>query len=398
MPEHKKGKIDRKMRNGIMRAGRNSYSIQLSIGRDPVTGKRIQQWISFKGTLKEAQQKRNELVHQINTGSFMRPGKTTLAEYLKKWLSDYVKPNISPRGFERYQGIIVKHLIPDLGSIPLAQLKSEHLQRHYSIKLNNGLSAGTVRYHHAVIHKALQTAIKLGLVSHNVADGVDIPRIQRKEMQTWDEYDLTRFLEAAKASPYYVLFHTALFTGMRRSELLALRWSDVDFVFSQISVSRGLHHLKDGSYIFTQPKSRKSRRTIALSPSPILTLKEHKGKQEEIRAKLGLPFTCDDLIFTDLQGKPFRPNTITRAWTMLAQNTGVRVIRLHDARHTHASIMLKQGIHPKVVQERLGHSSIQMTLDTYSHVAPGIQAAAANRFDEALTVSTPREISPSTKF
>jgi integrase len=163
-----------------------------------------------------------------------------------------------------------------------------------------------------------------------------------------------------------------------------LRWQDVDFVFSQIYVNRSLHHLKDGSYVFTEPKSAKSRRTIALSPSAILTLKEHKEKQALERAMLGTPLRDGDLVFSDLEGKPLRPNTITRAWTMLAARAGVKVIRLHDARHTHASIMLKQGIHPKIVQERLGHASIQMTLDTYSHVAPGLQQAAAESFDKLL--------------
>jgi integrase len=149
-------------------------------------------------------------------------------------------------------------------------------------------------------------------------------------------------------------------------------------------VNRSLHHLKDGSYIFTEPKSDKSRRTIALSPSATLLLKEHKEKQGLERAMLGTSLTDNDLIFSTLEGKPLRPNTVTRAWAMLAARAGVKAIRLHDARHTHASIMLKQGVHPKIVQERLGHSSITMTLDTYSHVAPGLQQAAAEGFDKIV--------------
>ncbi len=236
-----------------------------------------------------------------------------------------------------------------------------------------------------MLHKALQTAVKWGLVSRNVADGVDVPRARRIEMQTWDEFEITHFLEVAKDSPYYTLFFTALYTGMRRSEMLALRWQDIDFLFSQVSVSRSLHQLKDGSYVFTQPKSAKSRRTIALSPSAILTLQENKEKQEATRAKLGVSLKDDDLVFSTLEGKPLRPNTVSRAWTMLAARAGVKVIRLHDARHTHASLMLKQGVHPKIVQERLGHASIQITLDTYSHVAPGLQEAAAAQFDKLVS-------------
>jgi integrase len=191
-------------------------------------------------------------------------------------------------------------------------------------------------------------------------------------------------IEAAKDSPYYALFYTALFTGMRRSELLALRWQDIDFIFSQIYVSRSLHHLKDGSFVFTEPKSAGSRRTIALPPSAILTLKEHEERQTLERTILGLSLKDDDLVFSTLEGKPLRPKTVTHVWTKLAAGAGVKAIRLHDARHTHASLMLKHGIHPKIAQERLGHSSIQVTIDTYSHVAPGLQEAAAKQFDEVM--------------
>ena len=152
------------------------------------------------------------------------------------------------------------HLIPSLGNIPLTQLKPEHLQRHYTDKLNNGLSALTVRYHHTVLHKALQTAIKWGLVNRNVADGVDVPRARRNEMQTWDEGEFNQFLTVAKDSPYYELYFLALYTGMRRSELLALRWSDTDLVLGQLSVVRSLHHLRDGKMVFRAPKTAKGTR------------------------------------------------------------------------------------------------------------------------------------------
>ncbi len=171
---------------------------------------------------------------------------------------------------------------------------------------------------------------------------------------------------------------------MRRGELLALRWQDVDFIFSQISVNRSLNHLKDGSYIYTQPKSEKSRRTIAMPASLNLLLGKYHETQTLEHKMIGRPLTDVDLVFSLCDGSPLRPNTITRAWQTAAKQAGVKVIRLHDARHTHASLMLKKGIHPKIVQERLGHSSIEMTLDTYSHVAPGLQQAAAESFDKIL--------------
>jgi integrase len=372
------------MRGHIIKRYKDSYSIVLNLGIDPSTGKRKQQWVSVKGTKKEAEKRLSELLHQLDNGIIMKPSKTTVKEFLERWLKDY-QPNLSPRGYERYQGIIVGHLIPKLGNIALTQLKPEHLQKHYTMIQSAGLSPRTVRYHHAVIHVALKTAVRWGLLARNPADAVTVPRVRRNEMQTWSEYEVEQFLNAAKVSPYYALFYTALFTGMRRSELLGLKWEDIDLLLGQIYVSRGLHQLKDGTYIFTEPKSAKSRRMIALPPSAILLLKEHYEKQALDRIMMDKPLHESDLVFGTPEGKPLRPNTVTRAWESLASHAGLKVIRLHDARHTHASIMLKQGIHPKIVQERLGHSSIQMTLDTYSHVTPGLQEAAAARFDEVLT-------------
>ena len=170
---------------------------------------------------------------------------------------------------------------------------------------------------------------------------------------------------------------------MRRSELLALRWSDVDLLMGQISVIRSLHCLRGGSVIFRAPKSAKGRRTIALSPSTCLILRQHREQQEALCTMIGKRLEDSDLIFTQADGKPILPDTVTHAWIKLAKKTKLG-IRFHDLRHTHASVLLKQGVHPKVVQERLGHASIAITLDTYSHVAPGLQEAAALKFERAL--------------
>jgi len=373
------------MRGHITKRGKDSYTIVLDLGRDPETGKRKQQWVSVKGTKKEVEKRLSELLHQLDTGTFMRPTKTTLAEYLERWLKDYVWPNLAPRTAEGYEHIMRHHLIPSLGSMVLAQLKPEHLQRYYSEKLSGGLSAQTVRHHHTALHKALQTAVEWGLLARNVADAVSTPRVQRTEMQTWNEDEIAVFLEAAKDSYYFALFYTALFTGMRRSELLALRWCDLDLLLCQVYVSRSLHVLRGGEVVFRPPKTAKGRRMIALSPSAVSVLRKHQEKQEMEGILLGKILTNEDLVFSHFDGKPLLPNTVTHAWIKLVRRIGLKAIRFHDVRHTHASLMLKQGAHPKVVQERLGHSGIQITLDTYSHVAPGLQEAAAQRFDQVLT-------------
>jgi integrase len=234
------------------------------------------------------------------------------------------------------------------------------------------------------MHKALKTAVKLGMIPRNPADSLDVPKVKRHDIQIMNESDIHIFLEYARTTPYHTLFYTALFTGMRRSELLALRWLDIDLLLGQISVNHSLHQLHSGEIIVKQTKTAKGRRLISLSPSTIAVLREHRTQQEELKQSLGVNLADDDFVFCQMDGTPFLPDSITHAWRKLATRTGLKGVRLHDARHTHASLMLKQGIHPKIVQERLGHASIQITLDTYSHVSPGLQEAAALRFDEII--------------
>jgi integrase len=367
------------VRGHITKRSQDSYSIVIDIGTNPATGKRQQQRVTIHGTKRDAEKHLGELLHQLDNGMFIRPGKTNLAEFL------------SPRTAEGYEYIVRRHLIPALGNIPLTQIKPEHLQKYYSEKLsagrcdgNGGLSAHSVRHHHITLHTALESAVKWGLLARNPADAVTPPHFQRPDMHILDEAGMGLLLEAAKITPYYAVFYLALFTGMRRSELLALRWSDVDLILCELSVSRSLHHLRDGSTIFRQPKTARSRRLIALTPSTVLVLKEHKEKQTANNIFIGKVPNDSDLVFSHADGTPLLPDTITREWARLTRRLGLTGIRLHDARHTHASLMLKQGVHPKVVQERLGHASITTTLDTYSHVTPGLQQAAALRFDDVI--------------
>ena len=372
------------MRGHVVKRYKDSYTLVLNLGMDPATGKRKQQWISVRGTKKDAEKRLAELLHQLDNGTFIKPGKTTVAEYLRKWLEDYCRANLAPRTTEGYESIVRCHLIPSLGKIPLTQLKPEHVQSLYSKGLSAGLSHRTIRYIHATLHKSLQTAVKLGMLVRNPTDAVEPPRVQHREMRTMNESDIHIFLEFAKSTPYYALFYLALFTGMRRSELLALRWCDVDLILCQLSITRALHQLQDGSRVIRPPKTAKGRRLISLSPSTTIVLGEHREQQEKLRQSIGSTLTEDTLVFCHEDGSPLLPNSVSHAWTKLANRVGLKGIRLHDARHTHASLMLKQGIHPKIVQERLGHASIQITLDTYSHVAPGLQQAAANRFDDIV--------------
>jgi len=366
------------MRGSIIKRYENSYSIVINLGKDPATGKRKQQWYSVKGTKKDAERRLRELLTECDQGILIKPNKMTLAEYLKIWLRVYVWPNLAPRTAENYAHMIQKYIIPNLGQITLTALNPDHIQAYYSERLSNGLTACTVRHHHTTLHTALKGAVKRGLLIRNPTDAVDPPRFTRPEMHTLSEYDLQRFLAAAQETEYYPLFYAALFTGLRRSELLALRWSDIDLLLCQIHVTRSLHHLRTGETVFRPTKTAKSRRMVALSPSTCQVLMEYRAKQETERLHAGRLLHEDDLIF------PWLPDTVTHAWLKLARRLGLKDIHFHSARHSMASLMLKQNVHPRIVQERLGHSSIQVTLDTYSHVSPGLQEAAAKGFDDFI--------------
>ncbi len=284
-----------------------------------------------------------------------------------------------------------------LGKILLNALTAQHLQKYYSGKIldgrrdgKGGLSPRTVREHHVIIHGALQWAVKMGLLIRNVADAVDPPRYQQKEMRTFDEDGLTKFLDIARSTPYCEVFFTALYTGLRRSELLGLQWEDIDIVLAELRIVRTRHQLHDGSTVLKTPKTARSRRVIALTPSNVLMFREYLERQKSLWTLEGRTLRGSDFVFTDSEGQPLMPDTVTQAWIKLVRRAGCKGIRLHDARHSHASLMLKQGVHPKIVSERLGHASINITIDTYSHVLPGLQQAAALKFDEALQSSSER--------
>ena len=238
-----------------------------------------------------------------------------------------------------------------------------------------------MRYIHVTLHRAFKSAVKLGIVPRNVCDNVDVPGIERHEMQTMSEGDIQTFLETAKNGSYYCLYYLALFSGMRRSELLALRWSDIDLLGCQASINRTLHRLNNGEIIIKEPKTQKSRRLVALSPSTIQVLRDHKASQETEKLLAGKLLQESDLVFSQPDGKPLLPDTVSHAFTALARHMGLDGIHFQSARHTHATLLLKKNTHPAVVMQRLGHSSITVTINTYSHVMPSLQKGAAKDFD-----------------
>ena len=196
--------------------------------------------------------------------------------------------------------------------------------------------------------------------------------------------DVHRLLDACRDTPWHPMTHTLIWTGLRRSECLGLRWEDVDLEFASLRVVQVLHQLKDGTFVFQEPKTTKGRRAVALSPASCLLMRAHREQREADAELLGQQLTRGTLVFSHVDGSPRAPATLTHAFRKLADRIGLRGVRLHDLRHTHASLLLRQGVHPKIVSERLGHANIQITLDTYSHLLPGLQEAAALKFDDSL--------------
>ena len=277
-----------------------------------------------------------------------------------------------------------------LGRVLLTQLQPQHLQNYYSQALTKGridgkggLSARTVLYHHRILSEALSHAVKMGFLVRNVAEAVDPPQVERTNWETLAPEDVPKFLEAAPTTPYYVLLYTALYTGMRLGELLGLRWCDVDLDVASLSVVQALYK-RCGVCKMIKPKSSHSRRRIALSPSLGLLWGDYKTEQQAQAILLGKPLGDSGLVFSHPDGKPLDPGVVSHTFARVLRKSGLPHIRFHDLRHSHATLLLKAGIHSKIVSERLGHANIGITLDTYSHVLLGLQERAVERFDEML--------------
>ena len=212
-----------------------------------------------------------------------------------------------------------------------------------------------------------------------------MPKIIKHEMNILDEPQAETILQEARGTNYYSIFALALYTGMRKSELLALQWNDVDLLMAELTVSKSSHRLNTGKYVVKSTKTPKSNRRIALSPDTCIMLRQHLNTEMNRCATAGIKFTNNRLLFCEYNGEPLKPNTVSQHWTRFLQRLNYPHIRFHDLRHTHASWMLKKGVSPKVIQERLGHSTISTTLDIYSHVTPGMQHEAVEIFDKILT-------------
>lgn len=290
----------------------------------------------------------------------------TLAEFLAKFLEDTAKHTLKPKTYSTYKWLIEKHVIPEIGRIKLASLKPHHLQKLYGDKIDSGLSKKTVLHIHSVIRRALNEAIKWGLINNNPCSAVTPPRAEKSIPEVWSIEQAQEFLQAVREHRWYTIYLIALTTGARRGEILGLEWENIDFDRKTVSIQKTVSEIS-GKPVIGKPKTKRSRRKISLPDIVIDALKELGG---------GTGF-----VFTTSNNTPITPRNLLRHYYSVLDELDIPRIRFHDLRHTAATILLTKDVHPKKVQELLGHSSITLTLDTYSHVIKGIHSEAAEKMD-----------------
>lgn len=332
---------------------------------------------------REAEEELIRALAALSSGTHVQPTKLLVVEYLTNQWLPAIASTIRPTTFLSYQGHVQRHLVPALGCLPLQQLSPAHLNALYQRLLSpNGqraLSPATVRRIHATLHRALKDAVRWNQLTRNPADGADPPRnAQEQEMKVWSVMELKKFLAAERGSRLYPLWLTLATTGMRRGEVLGLRWEDVDLAAPTISI-RQTRVMLGYEPLTSTPKTRRGKRLMALDPGTASALRENSRRQEEELLEAGPAGNHSGYVFTRPDGEPYHPEKVSKLFRKAARNAGLPPIRLHDLRHTYATLALSAGVHPKIVSERLGHASIGITLDCYSHCLPALSEEAACR-------------------
>jgi integrase len=383
--------------------GQGSWEIKFDVGRDPVTGRRITKYVTIRGTKRQAQQELTRLQAQRDEGSYIEPTKMTVAQYLRHWLEADAERRVAGKTAARYRGIVEKNIIPKLGHVPVRMLTAVHIeafeaellregwvkpisgrkvegQDGTAVKEKRGLSVQTVLHVHRVLSEALTHAVRVGVLLKNPAKQVRPPHPPSPEIKILDRNEITVLIRAAKATDLYVPVLVAVTTGIRRGELLALRWSDIDLKATTLTVNQSLERI-NGEFRFKSPKTSTSRRTISLPMRAVDALREHHRAQLEERFQLGLGRDPHGLVFARPGGQPTDLDSLTKSFGRLVAEAKVTPITLKGLRHTHISHLLMDGVHIKVVSERAGHANVNTTLSRYAAYIPNMQADAARRVD-----------------
>jgi integrase len=307
----------------------------------------------------------------------------SVGDFLDQWLADVVRPNVRPWTYAGYEVHVRLHLKPALGRVQLDRLTPLHVQQLLNAKVASGLKPKSVRYIRGTLNSALNQAVRWGLISRNAASIVDGPRVEPYEIQPLTPEEARAFLAAIKSDRLGALYSVALTMGLRQGEALGLRWQDVDLGLGYLRVSKQLQRI-DGKAQLVEPKTRRSRRTIAMPTSIVNALKEHQSRQQAEKNEARERWTENGLVFATPFGKPIDATRVSKQFHHHLARAGLAQRRFHDLRHSCATLLLVQGVSPRVVMDVLGHSQIALTMNTYSHVIPELRREAANRMDELL--------------
>jgi integrase len=376
------GHIHKRVRTDRHGKETTRWYVVLDLGFDE-DGRRRQKWHGGFRTRREAEAARAQLVNDVNNGAYVIPGRTTLSEWIRdSWLR-MTEPRVKPTTFHSYRQNLELHVIPVLGQKRLQQLTPPMLTGLYgrlaqASEERRGLSAKTISYIHSTLHKVLSDAVDSGLLIKNVAAAAKPPRPNRRAtdgIQAWEPNELARFLQAVRGSRLEAIWRLSAMTGMRRGEVLGLRWCDVDLDRARLSVRQALVAV-GYEVVHSTPKSHGAR-VIDLDAETVNQLRAHREGQTKERAEWGNDYRNQDLVVAKENGEPIHPHTFSQTFERLIEKHCLRKIRLHDLRHTHATLALKAGVPVKVISERLGHESPAFTLKQYAHVIPGMQAEAA---------------------
>jgi integrase len=372
------------MAGQIIKRGDRTWVVRVFTGRDG-NGKRRYINKTIKGNKKDAETYLTTTLTNISAGTFVEPVKLTVEEYLDKWLAT-AKARLRERTHDDYSEKLKRYVRPVIGKLKLADVRPLDVQLIYTAMAERNLSPRTVRYTHTILSSALKQAVRWNMLVRNPCVGLDLPRMKHKEMQAFSPEEAGRFLATAMEDECGLVFAFALATGMRPEEYLALKWPDIDLEIRTAVVTRTLVWRKGGGWCFGEPKTTRSRRTVPFPQSIGKALKTHRSRQAETRLRLGTSYASDNLVFCTGDGKPLNLRNLTqRHFKPILKRAGLsETFRLYDLRHTCASLLLGANEHPKVVSERLGHASITLTLDTYSHVLPSMQQAASDKLERIL--------------
>lgn len=362
---------------GHVRKRGNKWSFVVELPR--INGKRTQKWYSGYDTKKQAEKELAKIVNEINKGTLVIPDDSTLEEYLNGWF-DSRRDNLSPTTISGYKTIIEKHLIPDLGQIKLSELKPLTIQRYYSRK---DLAERTLLHHHRLLRKALEDARKWEMIYRNPCDLVNAPKPKKYKARVLDPDEIKEFLGKLEKTSMYIPIALLLALGLRRGELLALKWTDIDYINKTLSVERNLVLNSDYEIVIKSPKNESSIRTLPLSDRSINLFKKKSIENKELKLYSD-EWTDSDFIFVEPNGEKMNPQNFSRRFKYYVKKFGINDIRLHDLRHTNATIMLSSGVSAKVASKRLGHSNISTTMDIYSHVLEELNLEATEKLEEKM--------------